>query len=444
MTTDPATPGEMAPQQGGWIFPPPCCNNRTVSADRSRHVNQSFSPAALALRILFPFALGYYLSYLFRVVNAVLAPELVRSLNLGADDLGLLTASYFITFAAFQLPLGILLDRFGSRRVEALLLLLAAAGALLFSRGETTIELVLARGLIGLGVSACLMAAFKAFTVWFDPLRLPMVNGVIMASGGLGALTATTPVQAALEVTDWRNLFVILALLTLLCAAIIYWLVPEQKRAEPETFSEVLASIRDIFRSRFFWAIAPMTMLSQSSFLAIQGLWAGPWLQDVAGLPADQGASLLFLIASAMVAGFLSLGTITSRLSHSGIPPLRIAVIGMLVFQLIQLVLLWQPTGFWMTPLWVLFGFFGTTGILVYAVLSQHFPRNLAGRVNTAINLLVFVTAFLLQSLVGYLINLWPTGEPGHYQPIAYQVSFGLLLGLQLVTLLWFFVRRPD
>ena len=160
------------------------------------------SQTEILIRILFPFALGYYLSYFFRVVNAVLSPDLVAEFGLSADDLGLLTASYFITFAAAQLPLGLLLDRYGPRRIEASLLLFAALGALVFALGENRLQLIIGRGLIGFGVSACLMAAFKAFTQWFPPERLPLINGIIMASGGLGALTATLPVQSALAITD--------------------------------------------------------------------------------------------------------------------------------------------------------------------------------------------------------------------------------------------------
>lgn len=139
---------------------------------------------ALLLRIFVPFALGYFLSYLFRVVNAVIAPELSAELGLGASDLGLLTSAYFLAFAAFQLPLGILLDRYGPRRTEAVLLLFAAAGALIFARAEETAGLIAGRALIGFGVSACLMAAFKAFVQWFPAERLAAVNGLQLAEGG--------------------------------------------------------------------------------------------------------------------------------------------------------------------------------------------------------------------------------------------------------------------
>jgi sugar phosphate permease len=180
------------------------------------------------LRVFVPFAAGYFLSYLYRVVNAVIAPDLVGDLGIGPSALGLLTATYFIAFASSQLPLGVLLDRFGPRRMEAFLLLFAGLGAYLFSRSGSLVGLVVARAFIGFGVSACLMAAFKAFTLWFPKERWPLVNGFQMAAGGLGALAATAPVEAALQVTDWRGVFMVLAVFTLLVAVAVYTVVPEK------------------------------------------------------------------------------------------------------------------------------------------------------------------------------------------------------------------------
>lgn len=147
--------------------------------------------ALLALRIVLPFAFGYFLSYLYRAVNAVIAPDLTHDMGLDASALGLLTAAYFLTFAAFQLPLGILLDRYGPRRVEAALLIFAAIGAALFAWAPNEGTLIFARALIGFGVSACLMAAFKAYVMWFPMERLALINGIHLTAGGLGALMAT-------------------------------------------------------------------------------------------------------------------------------------------------------------------------------------------------------------------------------------------------------------
>jgi MFS family permease len=392
-------------------------------------------------RILFPFALGYYLSYLFRVVNAVLSPDLVSELRLGPDDLGLLTASYFITFAAAQLPLGLLLDRYAPHKIEAFLLIFAAAGAVVFALGETREQLIIGRGMIGLGVSACLMAAFKSFTQWFSFQRLPLVNGVIMASGGLGALTATAPVEAALRLTDWRGVFLFLAGATLVTAVAVLLLVPEHRvKPKGETLANQLSGIRAVFTDRYFWKLAPFAMISQSSFISIQSLWAGPWLRDVGGLPREAAADVLLLVAAAMMAGFLGMGLLAERLAKLGVRPVHVSATGMSVFMGVQGIIILTPPAGWTTTVWMLFGFFGTAGIINYAVLSQHFPRHLAGRANTAVNLLVFVAAFLLQWASGAIIDLWPQPDPGHYAGQGYQVAFGSLLLMQSIALCWFMI----
>lgn len=393
---------------------------------------------AFLLRLFVPFALGYFLSYLFRVVNAVIAPDLTHDLGLVPADLGLLTSAYFLTFALFQLPLGVLLDRYGPRRIEGVLLLFAAAGAVVFALSDSVTGLVVGRGLIGFGVSACLMAAFKAFVDWLPPERLPLANGVQMAAGGLGALSATAPVEWLLHVTDWRGLFAGLAVLSLIVAALVWLVVPDRPQERPH--SSLQGQIRgtvEVFTSPVFWQIAPLAVLSQASFLAIQGLWAGPWLRDVGGFERGEAATVLLGIAAAMVSGFLLLGASAERLARHGIQTRHLAAGGMTVFIAVQMTIAAAPGG-WEVPLWLAFGFFGTTGILSYAALSQVFPRHLAGRVNTALNLLVFVLAFVAQWGMGGVIGMWPENEGGGYPLAAYRASFGTMIGLQVVMALWY------
>jgi sugar phosphate permease len=399
------------------------------------------------LRVFIPFALGYFLSYLYRVVNAVLAPDLASELGIGPSELGLLTAAYFITFAAFQLPLGVLLDRFGPRKIESFLLIFAAAGAFIFSRAESVTGLVIGRALIGFGVSACLMAAFKAFVLWFRREQLPLINGFQMAAGGFGALTATAPVEAALGITDWRGIFFILAIISLAIAAAVFLVVPEKKiEQNGASIQEQLQGIIQVFSSLTFWRIAPLTVMSQAAFLAIQGLWSGPWLRDVAGFDREVIAQVLFMIAAAMVTGFILMGAVAERLSRLGIKPIFVAVAGMAAFMITQSLLILEVTS-WARSLWVLFGIFGTTGIIPYAVLSQIFPVYLSGRVNTGVNLLVFICAFAAQWGIGVIINLWPGTAAGGYAPPGYQAGFAMMLCLQLMALLWFFIAsilRPE
>lgn len=353
-------------------------------------------------------------------------------------DLGLLTSTYFLSFAAFQLPLEILLDRYGPRRVESALLLFAAAGAGVFALAQGLGGLLLGRALIGFGVSACLMAAFKAFTLWFPSERLPWVNGWIMTAGGLGALTATSPVESALALTDWRGVFLGLSAATFAVAALVFLVVPDQaQRQGPLGLHDQLRGVRTIFTNRFFWRVAPLATLSQASFLSIQGLWAGPWLRDVAALERPELASHLFGIALAMVAGYLLMGTFAWRLARVGVAPLAVAISGMSIFMLAEAALTLQIPGP-VLPTWVVFGFFGTSGILTYAVLSQSFPSSLAGRANTALTLLVFVAAFLGQWGMGAVIGQWPHSPELGYHPQGYQAAFGISLLLQILALLWF------
>lgn len=404
--------------------------------------------AALALRVFLPFALGYFLSYLYRVVNAVIAPDLIADMGLDASTLGLLTAVYFLTFAATQLPLGILLDHYGPRRIEAGLLLFASAGAALFAIAPNTSTLIIGRGLIGLGVSACLMAAFKAYVMWFPKERLTLVNGFQMMSGGLGALAATQPVEMMLGFTDWRGVFYVLAALTLLSAVLVYTIVPEHGggRHPDAKLRDAWAGVTAIFTSAQFWRVAPLCVLSQASFISIQGLWSGPWLHDVGGIERADVADYLFWVAAAMVAGFLGWGVIAERLQRLfGVRPMIVAATGMCGFMAVQaLIVLEVPTGDPVVILgtWMAFGFFATSGILPYAALSQAFPIQLAGRVNTGLNLLVFVLAFASQWAIGAVIDLWPQTADGGYAAEGYQIAFAVILLLQISAFSWYVARR--
>jgi MFS family permease len=225
-----------------------------------------------ATRVFLPFAFGYFLSYLLRVVNAVIGPDLVDELHFDASELGLLTSAYFLAFALFQLPLGILLDRYGPRRTEASLLIVAACGAFVFALAESLSGLLVGRALIGLGVSACLMAALKSYGMWFEKDKIPMVNGLHMAAGGFGALMGTLPIEYALQITDWRGILIGIGCIALSASIAIFFVVP--KGHGPETSTDlspfVLPHKVHFYRSKLYGSALGFQMWQGLTVMLLQ------------------------------------------------------------------------------------------------------------------------------------------------------------------------------
>ncbi|MDZ7787804.1 MAG: MFS transporter [Halofilum sp. (in: g-proteobacteria)] len=406
-------------------------NGTTTASNRLR--------AGLVLRLFVPFAAGYYLSYLFRTINAVAAPNLVADTGIGADALGFLTSMYLAAFAVLQLPLGMLLDRFGPRRVEAALLTIAAAGSIVFAFSDGLLGLSIGRALIGAGVSCCMMASFKAFAMWFAPHRLPSIYACLLAFGALGAISATVPVEWFLGLLGWRPLFIGLGLFALLVSLAVFTIVPDHHEPPGHTtFTDQLRGLRFVFRDRFFLAIAPLAAVSSGTSLAINGLWAGPWLRDVAGLARGAVATHLLIISASMGVGFLALGLLTERLNRLGLRPVTIAAGGMTAFMIMVAILAIGMTG---PMLWVLLigvGFLATSGSLSYSLVSRHFGRHLAGRANTAQNVLVFVAAFIIQWAIGGVLSGWEDPVTHQYDPAGYRVAFAGTVVVQAIALVWF------
>lgn len=393
----------------------------------------------LGLRLFLPFAAGYFLSYLLRNVNAIIAPELTRELGISAADLGLLTSAYLLAFGSFQLPLGILLDRYGPRRVEAALLLIAAAGSAWFAIGTSLGELALARAAIGLGVCACLMAAFKAFATWYPVQRLPSLNAAVMVAGGLGALTATTPLAWAVPVFGWRGLFLGLAVLTVLAALAILSTPDKPAAAAGDSLGQQLRELGRVLRSRDFWRYAPMAAAGLGGFIALQGLWAVPWLMQAGGHTREVAAWHMLLTTLAMVCGFLATALGIGTLRRWGVPPGRVMTLGN-ALGLLAMAAIWRDAGS-SEVLWFVLGVVFAVGNIAYAELTGLFGPALAGRVNAALNLAAFVGAFAVQW--GYGVLLDGLQAAGWAVPAAHRAAFAALLALQVAGFAWFLVSRP-
>jgi MFS family permease len=388
------------------------------------------------LLVFLPFAAGYFLSYFFRTINAVIAGQLTAELELDASHLGLMTSVYFLTFAAIQLPLGVLLDRFGPRRVQSGLLLVAAIGAALFARSNEFAALVVGRALIGFGVAGALIAGLKAIVSWFPKERILLFNGLFIMLGTLGAICATSPAAWLLAYIGWRGLLDVMAGVTAATALIIFFVVPDSPSHIANVSSRPSGGLRAIFGDRRFWRLAPLSTMCISTAWAVQGLWAGPWLADVDGLPRPSIVLHLFVMAVTLSAAALLLGIGADRLRSRGIPTQAILGCTALVFVAAETLLILDARSVSYAS-WAVVAGMGAGTVLSYSILAQYFPKEIAGRANAALNVFHIGGAFVLQEVIGWIINRWPT-HGGHYPAIAYKAALALMIVLQIVALLWF------
>jgi predicted MFS family arabinose efflux permease len=400
------------------------------------------SPVAAAMpqwrffvSVLLPFAAGYYLSYLFRTINALISSDLAAELALSAADLGFLTSIYFLTFAASQLPLGTMLDRYGPRPMQSVLLLIASAGALIFALADDLVGLLVGRAVLGIGVSLALMAGFKAIVLFLPPQRVAMSNGWLVMLGALGAVTATAPAEMVVQAIGWRGLFAVLAGLAAAAALLILLVVPEPPEAA-RRISTMRARLLDVYRDRRFWRIAPLSAIGVGTSWSLQGLWASPWLRDVEGLTRSQIVAHLGVMAISVAASALLLGMLADRMRRRGVSNgvLLAATFALSMTAQSALLLDWPLPSY---LLWSPIAAAGAATVLSFAMLAEYFPKEMSGRANAALNLLHIGAAFVLQSTAGFIIACWPESHGG-YPAEAHRAAMACTLVLEIAALLWF------
>ena len=400
------------------------------------------APVRLILVVVMPFGVGYFLSFLFRNTNAVLAPELIRTFGLDASELGVLTAVFFGAAALQYVPLALLLDRFGPRRLLIAQALITVVACLMTAWAESFAMLVVARGLLGIGLAACLTTAFKAVTVWFPRDRLATGNGMILFCGALGAVTSTRPLQIFLATYDWRDMFVLAAIVALALALFAAVALPERNSERVADDRSSLAAYRVILTHPVFWRVSPAAALGLAGFFAIQGLWANGWMSDVAGLDQAAIGQRLLAIALAMVAGTLINGPMMDVLARRGIDRSVYLAVGLGGFLLAEFALAAKldPQGYW--P-WLLMGFTGNIGALVHPILNRIYPIHYAARSISTIAIFAFALVFVIQSGIGFILDLWGARPDGSYPEVAYDWAFGILVFAQAASLLYLAISLP-
>ncbi|MCB1380562.1 MAG: MFS transporter [Alphaproteobacteria bacterium] len=400
------------------------------------------TPLRILLTALFPFATGYFMSYLLRAVNAVVAPDLVRDIGLSPGQLGLLTAAYLGAFALFQLPLGVLLDRYGPRKVQTGLLTVAALGCVGFALSTGFLGLFLSRALIGLGFSAGLMASYKSSATWVPIERRSLVNTGIMSVGALGVVVATEPTEFLVGLIGWRSSFATFAALIMLAGVFIFLAAPRRDTAGTSApFVYQVSEMVAIMKRPLFWRIAPLLGLTSGVQIGIQTLWAGPWYRDVLGFSREEVARHLLWMALSFMIGILSVGIIADRLGRRGISPMQVMLGFNVVYFSAQAIIVLRIESL-VVPAWLAVAAFGQVAVLAFPWFAAHIGRDLAGRSNATINFTMFVAAFAAQYAVGLIIGLFPATAES-YDPRGYSWAIGCFLVLQIAAFFWYLSNSP-
>jgi MFS family permease len=403
----------------------------------------------LGMRVVMVFAAAYFLSYAFRAINAVIAPALMDDLQLSNADLGFLSSAYFVGFACLQLPLGVWLDKYGPRHTESALLAFAALGAAIFASSDTLVGLWVGRALIGMGVSACLMAPLKAYRVWYPPERQSQLASWMLVFGTCGALATTVPVAMLLPLIGWRGVFWVMAALIVIAAALVFFRLKPVEQLMARQQSAIVATpeapggYKAIFADPYFRRMAWLGGVYQGGFMAIQTLWAGPWMVNVLGLSVEEASQVLFLFNLFLMLSYVGLSWWAPRYvsygNRPGLSALRVVTIGLALSMLIQLAMLVFPYR-WAWIFWVLFALVVTVTTLAQTHVSLSFPSSQAGRANSAFNLTLFIGAFGLQWGMGLLIDVFVSY--GWSQASAMRMAWAVYLLIQLGALVSFVGSR--
>lgn len=396
-----------------------------------------------AVLVFLAFAFAYFFSALIRAITATLSPQLTQEFSLHARDLGLLAGGYFFGFAALQLPLGKWLDHHGPKKVILGFLAVAVAGCLAFSQATSFTGLLLARVLCGIGLAACLMAPLTGYRRWLNASSQLRANSWMLMTGSMGMVASTLPVQWLLPAIGWRPLFWGLAALLLLSMLVILWQVPRWERpADVARSAPASGSYAEVWRHRYFRRMTPLGFFNYGGMVAIQTLWAVPWMIRVAGYTPVQAATSLFWINVAMLAAFWSWGLLIPRLVHRGVHTNQLIAWGtpLSLMLLAGIVIAGQDGAAYAGLLWALFCVSSTFLSLAQPAVGMAFPSALAGRALSGYNLVIFAGVFAAQWGIGLLIDAFAAA--GWTQARAFQGALGVFLLLNVASYVYFLAAK--
>lgn len=400
-------------------------------------MNKPVLAKSKAIIIFLVFALGYFISTLLRAITATISPELVNEFNLSAGELGLLGGGYFLGFASVQIPLGYMLDMRGPRKIVSYFLSLTIVGLLIFAFAQNFLTLLVSRIIIGVGVGACLMGPLTAYRIWYQDETQQRANSWMLMVGAIGMLSSSLPVQFFLPIIGWRNIFLLLAFITLVCIILIIIFIPQWTSKGNQKNDDAKLSI--VWQNQFFRSVIPMGFFSTGGLFAIQTLWAGPWMIKVSGYTPEESAKGLFLIYFFMLLSFLIWGYFVPKFSKNVNDAIRLLKYGSPLSLLVLGVIIYLGPNTDSIH-WALFIVSAVFLSLIQPAVGMAFSVSNAGKALTSYNLLIFIGAFFLQWIIGLIIDL---GLSLNYSEIAsFQLAMSFVLVTSLTSYLYFLIKN--
>ena len=403
-------------------------------------MEKNILPTKKAVLIFFVFACGYFISALLRAITATLSPLLTLEFNLTAGNLGLLAGGYFLGFACMQIPLGYLLDRHGPKKIVSSFLLIAIIGTSAFALAQSFSGLLISRILIGVGVSACLMGPLTGYRIWFADEYQQRANAWMLMVLSMGFVFSTLPVQILLPIIGWRWIFGLIVILILIVILLTLLFIPKWN-TENSNQEKNAGSLSDVWKNNFFRSTIPLGLFNYGGIVAVQTLWAGPWMVRVAGYTPLESATGLFWINVTMLFAFFVFGYILPKITELGIESIKLIKLGLPIsyLSLLVIIILGENAGALHFTIYILTSIFLT---LTQPAVALSFPTSLAGKSLTSFNLLIFVGTFIMQWGIGLIIDFCKF--LGKEEVQSFKISFTVYLIICILSYLYFLMKNKN
>jgi MFS family permease len=414
-----------------------------VARRAGRAANITFLSAVVLVGVL---VVIHTMSQFLRTSIGVIAPDLAREVGLSAAGIGLLASSFFMSFAAAQVPLGVAIDRFGPRLVLMVSAGIAVVGTVVFATGQSAEVLILGRVLLGVGCSSFFIAPLTIYSRWFSHERFSTVVGIQLGLSALGMLAATAPLGFATAAIGWRASFLVVAGITAVAGLLVYAFVRDYPPGavaptHRETLRETVRGLAVVARTPSVLCLFAMHFSGYAILVTVLGLWGGPYLADVYGYGVERRGEFLFVLAISNVLANFLWGP-ADRLFSRYKPPV---IFGAVMTTLLLVWLAWvgKPSSTSLLIWFAAFGFFTAYTPVLTAHGRSLFPPEFVGRGLTLLNLGTMSGVFIVQAATGLVVDLFPARD-GAYPVAAYQAAFAVEAAVLTVsTMIYLWARDP-